>query len=153
MVRNETIAEFSAKKTKRGNFFWQVTTSAGNKYSFFADTDDKEDTMLATVSVGEAGLFMFEEESYTDAQGEQRTSRKLKGIKEPEIDVNADMSDLSTPQSTTAYTNRDRTELLRISANNATALTKQDGEIANPEAWAVMFATILRTLDTEFWKI
>jgi hypothetical protein len=101
MVRNETVEEFSVKPTKRaGSFFWQVKTKAGNKYSFFADTDDKEQTLLATVSPGDAGLFMFEEEHYTDNQGEERTSRKLKGIKEPEVDVNEDMQEKTTPPPT-----------------------------------------------------
>jgi len=61
--------------------------------------------------------------------------------------------DAKPPPTSTAYTNRDRIELLRIAANNATALTKTDGEEADPKQWAVMFSTILQTLKTEFPEI
>jgi len=75
----------------------------------------------------------------------------------PEVDVHDDLKEEKSgnsgqAQSAGALTNRDKIEIFRIAANNATANTKPENDVGDPEQWAVWYNTIRKTLEEDWWK-
>ena len=72
---------------------------------------------------------------------------------EPIIQTDEPSNDKPSPITSPALTNRDKIEILRIAANNATANTKTEKELGDPEQWATWFSTLRKALEEEYWKM